>query len=108
MLNPAERTVSREHRSPWSVRTLWSHSGDRVQYVSLSVNAQGIARLEAWLRDGSTLLIERGVNEGDLRSLGSDLARCWGVPFRSGEFDAPAAGTLGAPDPRRDADPDRN
>jgi len=83
MLNHDKRTVTRVYRSPWSVRTLWSYSGDRVGSVSLSVNAQGIARLEASLKDGSTLLVEKGVNTADLRSLGTELAECWDVPFSS-------------------------
>jgi len=82
-LNPAERTVSRNHCSPWRVRTVWSFSGDQISYVSLSVNREGIARLEAWLKNGSVLLVEKGVNEAELRTLGTDLAGCWGVPFRS-------------------------
>ncbi len=81
-LNPEERTVSREHRSPWSVKTLWSVSGDRVRYVSISTNGQ-VTRLEAWLADESTILIEKGVNEAELRKLGDDMARCWQVPFKS-------------------------
>jgi hypothetical protein len=81
-LNHEQRTVTRVHRSPWRVTTLWSYTGDRVGSVSLSVNAQGIARLEASLIDGSTLLVEKGVNIEDLRSLGADLALCWDVPFR--------------------------
>jgi hypothetical protein len=82
-LNYDRRTVIREHRSPWSVNMLWSYSGDRVGSVSVSTNAQGIARLEASLKDGSTVLVEKGVNIDDLRSLGAELANCWDVPFSS-------------------------
>jgi len=82
-LNPDERTVSREQRTPWSVTTLWSFSGERIAYVSLSKSAQGISRLEVFLKDGSTVVVDKGVHEGNLRRLGDDLARCWGVPFNS-------------------------
>ncbi len=78
-----DKIVSRERCSPWRVETIWSHPGDRVSYVTLTVNAEGVARLEAWLKDGSALLLERGVNQSDLQMLGKDLASCWGVPFRS-------------------------
>ena len=81
-LNRPGKTVSRERCSPWKVETIWSHSGDRISYVSLSANPQGIARLEAWLKDGSTLLIEKSVNQESLRALGTEIARCWEVPFK--------------------------
>lgn len=82
VMNHPDRTVSREYRNPWKGAVLWSYSGDRIEYVSLTVNAEGIARIEAWLRERSTILIERGANVADLHRLGGELARCWQVPFR--------------------------
>lgn len=82
-LNLRDRIVSRERCSPWKVETVWSYKGDQISYVSYSVNPQGIARLEAWLKEGSTLLIEKGVNASELHTLGSAVAECWGVPFNT-------------------------
>ncbi len=81
VLQTEKRIVSRELHSPWSVKVVWSHPGDQVARVALSVNPEGVARVEAWFKSGSVLLIEKGVNEADLRTLGTDIAACWGVPF---------------------------
>lgn len=82
-LDFGSHVVSREQCSPWSVKTLWRHPGEDVSYVSFTISPDRIARLEAWLKDGSVLLIEKGVNEADLHTLGKDVAGCWGVPFKT-------------------------
>jgi hypothetical protein len=77
------RAVTRELRMPWGTRVLWSYSGDQVCLVALTKEDAGTVRVEALLREGSTLLIDRGFSEPDLHSLGRQLARCWHVPFRT-------------------------
>jgi hypothetical protein len=82
-LNSAERAVSRELRTPWRSKVLWSYTGDQVHLVSLTREPSGWARVEVFLAKGPTLVVERGSSQADLESLGRELARCWNVPFRT-------------------------
>ncbi|HLY72876.1 MAG TPA: hypothetical protein VKU80_02060 [Planctomycetota bacterium] len=86
-LDTSTRTVTRKSGGPWRTQVQWSCPGQRVKFVSLEVDAEGSARLQALLWGGSSFLIETGSSEKELRALGKELARCWQVPFRIGGFE---------------------
>ncbi|HXX94975.1 MAG TPA: hypothetical protein VEN81_15220 [Planctomycetota bacterium] len=68
---------------------LWVLAKAEVSYVAVWVDHQGIAYAQVTRSRGGTFIVDKGIDEGNIRALASDLAKCWDAPLRSTSETAP-------------------
>jgi hypothetical protein len=75
------RVSCRRGRFSWGAET-WALSRAEVSKVSLWVDDSGVAYLEVTRADGGSFVLDSGIDEGNIRRLAADLARCWIAPLK--------------------------
>lgn len=76
------KSVSKTTRLLWKTRLEWEYPADQVRSVTVGLGTRGVTYVQVTLKGGSILAVEQGIQEGFLRRLGADLARCWQVPLQ--------------------------
>ena len=62
----------------------WTLAREDVDTVCLSMIGNGVVCVFVRKRNGESLIVDSGINEGELRALAADLSGCWEVPMKDG------------------------
>ena len=76
------KSVSKRLRVWGRTRVEWEYPADQVSAVTVGLGSRGVVYVQVTLKQGGILAVEQGIQEGFVRRLGADLARCWQVPLR--------------------------
>ncbi len=82
VIDLADKSASWTDRNPLGSKLVWSLQSPHAREVSVRVDPDGVATVQVACADGRTIVVDRGLNESDLRALAADLAACWGVPLK--------------------------